>query len=162
MTRCTTERLGEPCSERWDTCCEAASDCTANICNDGLVCDTEPPRACPISRRRYKRDIEYVGQAALTQLHDELLAIKLANFRYRNEAPAAPAHLGFIIEDVEPSPSVDSAHDMVDLYGYLSMAVGAIQVQAKHIEALHKEVQSLRQELKQVRADGPPADGDRR
>jgi len=156
VKRCTSEQLGEPCSERWATCCEADSDCTFDICNAGLVCDTQPPLTCPISRRRYKQDIEYLGPTALAQLHDALLAIKLATFRYKREAPAAAPHLGFIIEDVEPSPSADSAHDMVDLYGYLSMAVGAIQVQAKQIDALQQEVQGLRQELQRANTEGPP------
>ena len=156
VKRCTSEQLGEPCSERWATCCEADSDCTGDICNAGLLCNTEPPWTCPISRRRYKQDIEYLGPVALAQLHDALLAIKLATFRYKREAPAAAPHLGFIIEDIEPSPSVDSAHDMVDLYGYLSMAVGAIQVQAKQIEALQQEIRGLRQELQRADTEGPP------
>lgn len=156
VKRCTSEQLGEPCSERWATCCEAESDCTGDICNAGLLCNTEPPWTCPISRRRYKQDIEYLGPTALAQLHDALLAVRLATFRYKREAPAAAPHLGFIIEDVEPSPSVDSAHDMVDLYGYLSMAVGAIQVQAKQIESLQHEVRDLRRELQRTDTEGPP------
>jgi hypothetical protein len=156
VKRCTSEQLGEPCSERGATCCETDSDCTGDICNAGLLCNTEPPWTCPISRRRYKQDIEYLGPTALAQLHDALLAIKLATFRYKREAAAAAPHLGFIIEDVEPSSSVDSAHDMVDLYGYLSMAVGAIQVQAKQIDALQQEVRDLRHELQHADSKGPP------
>ena len=135
----------------------SALSCASPHCrNAGLLCNTEPPWTCPISRRRYKQDIEYLGPTALVQLHDALLAMKLATFRYKREAAATAPHLGFIIEDVEPSPSIDSAHDMVDLYGFLSMAVGAIQVQAKQIEALQQEVQGLRQELQHADTEGPP------
>lgn len=156
VTRCTTQRLDDPCTEPSALCCEADSRCTFDMCNDGLICSTEAPRACPISRRRYKHDIEYLGQSGLEQLHHELLAIKLANFRYNSESSATQPHLGFIIEDVEPSQCVDSARDRVDLYGYLSMAVGAIQVQARQIEALRKEIDALRDELDQARQKVAP------
>jgi hypothetical protein len=151
VTRCTTERLDDACSEPGAMCCEADSRCTSDICNQGLICSSELPRGCPISRARYKHDIQYLGRSRLEQLHRELLAIKLANFRYNGEASSAQPHLGFIIDDVEPSQCVDSVRDRVDLYGYLSMAVGAIQVQARQLEALQREIDALRHELEQTR-----------
>ena len=78
-------------------------------------------------------------------LHDEVMQLRLATFRYRQNA--SRTQLGFIIDDAEPSPSIDPARDMVDLYAYTSMAVAALQTQAHEIEALRNEVRSLRREL---------------
>jgi hypothetical protein len=50
-------------------------------------------------------------------------------------------------EDVEPSPSVDSPNDRVDLYGYTSMAIAALQEQRRQIEGLKAEVRELRTQL---------------
>lgn len=41
--------------------------------------------------------------------------------------------------------------DMVDLYGYTSMAVAALQLQARQIEALKKELESLRRQIEETR-----------
>jgi len=73
------------------------------------------------------------------------MRLRLATFRYRQNA--SRTQLGFIIDDAEPSPSIDPARDMVDLYAYTSMAVAALQTQAHEIEALRNEVRSLRREL---------------
>ena len=105
----------------------------------------------PISRKSNKDDIRYLGQEELEKTYDKLRKTPLATFRYKEGGPAAPHHLGFMIEDIEPSPSVDPERNMVDLYGYTSMAVAAVQVQARQIEALQKEVDDLRRSLKQAR-----------
>ncbi|MGH7896283.1 MAG: hypothetical protein ACREQL_16575, partial [Candidatus Binatia bacterium] len=55
--------------------------------------------------------------------------------------------LGFIIDDVGTSPAVAADGGHVDLYGYTSMAVAAIQAQQKRIEALEREVAALRRAL---------------
>jgi hypothetical protein len=70
--------------------------------------------------------------------------MKLARYRYTAQGPNAPRRLGFLIDDQESSPAVDAERDMVDLYGYLSMAVASLQVQAREIEALKAEVAQLR------------------
>ena len=36
--------------------------------------------------------------------------------------------MGFVIEDIEPSAAVDPGRDMVNLYGYASMAVAGARV----------------------------------
>src|SRR5439155_22412171 len=60
-------------------------------------------------------------------------------------------HLGFIIDAVGASPAVAADGGHVDLYGYTSMAVGAIQAQQRRIDALTREVAALRAELARLR-----------
>lgn len=82
--------------------------------------------------------------------------LPLARFRYRGDL-SAREQLGFIIEDVEATPGVDGDH--VDLYGYTTMGVAAIQEQAARIEALERELHALRARLAAVesaRKGGPP------
>jgi len=120
-----------------------------DFCDRLLVCAASDPvqrGGCPISRRRAKEHIRYLGESDLRRLHDELMRFRLATFQYRENA--SRTQLGFIIDDVEPSLSIDPVRDLVDLYGYTSMAVAALQTQAREIEALRSEVESLRRELK--------------
>ena len=74
-------------------------------------------------------------------------SFRLASYQYNVPGAPADTHLGFIIDDVEPSPSVAPNGDTVDLYGYTSMAVAAVQEQAREIDQLKREVASLRHEL---------------
>jgi hypothetical protein len=52
-----------------------------------------------------------------------------------------------MIDDVAPSAAVAADRDHVDLHGYASMAVAAIQAQARELEALRAEVARLRARL---------------
>jgi uncharacterized small protein (DUF1192 family) len=72
------------------------------------------------------------------------MSLPLASYRYKDAAGAGP-QLGFIIEDVEPSVAVSGDH--VNMYGYLSMAVAAIQEQQAQIAALQGELEQLRAQL---------------
>ena len=146
------ETPGAACSPEGATC-DPGTDC-----NQLLVCATSDPTyggRCPISRRDAKEDIRYLGAEEARRLHDELMKFRLATFRYK-EAAAARTQLGFVIDDVAPSPSIDPARDMVDLYGYTSMAVAALQTQAREIEALEREVRALRRELEKERDETRP------
>ncbi len=107
--------------------------------------DPGVPTSCQfvVSRRAAKRNIEYLSEAELKRLHDELLTYRLATYRYTLRDPASASHLGFIIDDVAPSPSIAENGDRVDLYGYTSMAVAAVQTQAREIERLKKAVAAL-------------------
>jgi len=138
------------------SCAPAGATCDpGDFCNRLLVCAASDPTqggACPISRRRDKQDIRYLGAEDRKRLSDELLKLPLATYRYRAPEAASRTHLGFIIDDVEPSLSVDPDRDMVDLYGYASMAVAAIQTQADEIAALRREVAELRRELRKREA----------
>jgi hypothetical protein len=101
------------------------------------------PGGCPISSRKYKDEIQYVDNAALQQLHDETIGIRLATYNYKAQvADPNPKHLGFIIEDRPPqSSAVDWSHERVDLYGYLSMVVATMQVQEKEIAELRRQLE---------------------
>jgi hypothetical protein len=98
---------------------------------------------CPISRARYKQDISYLDESARARFHDQVTQLRLASYRYKN-APEVP-QLGFMIDDVEPSVAVSGDH--VNLYGYLSMAVAAIQVQDQQIKTLQNQLEQLQARL---------------
>jgi len=138
---------GTACSPEGKTCDPGS------FCNELLLCATSSPRAygrCPRSRARFKEDIRYLGPEEVRRLHAELMKFPLATFRYKGEA--CREHLGFIIEDVEPSLSVDAPDDMVDLYGYTTMTVAALQAQARELAALRREVAGLKRDLARRRA----------
>jgi hypothetical protein len=149
---CTTEQVGDPCA------CLGAECDPGDACDRLLECATSDPthgEMCPISRRRYKQDIQYLSAQDVKRLHDALLNFRLASYQYNLPGAPADTHLGFIIDDVEPSPSVAPHGDTVDLYGYTSMAVAAVQEQAREIDQLTHQVESLRQELKAARLGQP-------
>ncbi len=137
--------------------CMMRADCAANemCCGVGpspsFFCST----VCPISRRAYKTDIDYLDEEALRKVHDTLLGYRLSTYRYKADPAPSPRHLGFIIDDVGPGPSVAADGEHVDLYGYASMAVAAIQVQAKQIEELQREVRVLRRKVERREGKAP-------
>jgi hypothetical protein len=125
-------------------CTDEGARCETRSCGVDHVCAATDPIGnfgCPISRARYKRDVDYVDEAQLSRLHDEVTHLPLATWEYKH-APGVP-QLGFIIEDIEPSAAATGDH--VNVYGYLSMAVAAIQVQQRQIEALRAELSELRE-----------------
>ena len=143
MNKCTTEKAGDSCSTA-DALCDPQDSCARH-----LKCTDKDPRqgpgGCPISRRDFKSDIQYLQQNDEIALSQELLQTRLATYRYTAAGPQAPRHLGFIIDDRPDSPAVDAKRDMVDLYGYLSMSVATLQVQQRQIEALQQQLGELRQ-----------------
>lgn len=146
ISLCTTEKAGDSCTPDGKQC-DPKSDC-----NEVLRCASKDPKSspggCPISRRAYKTGIEYLDADGLKRYADELKKLRLATYKYKS---GGPTHLGFIIEDVEPSVSVDSPRDMVDLYGYTSMAVAALKLQDQKIALLEQELAALKKAL-QVRS----------
>jgi hypothetical protein len=112
--------------------------------------------ACPISSARFKRDISYIDDRRAERLREELLSMRMATYRYAQDDGAM--HLGFIIEDMPPgSPAVLPTRERVDLYGYISMAVAALQQQEKEIEALKAQVARLEKEnAGENRCEGAP------
>jgi len=140
---CSTQKTGEPCTLRFETCDPGVG------CGVRLLCTDRDPTShgCPISRRDAKRDISYLDDRDLDRVLDDIRRLRLATYRYKGEAEPARDHLGFIIDDVGDSPAVAADGGHVDLYGYASMAVAAIQAQQKRIDALEREVVALRREL---------------
>lgn len=52
--------------------------------------------------------------------------------------------LGFLIDDDPASPAVRPDGERVDLYGYTSLAIAALQEQQAEIDALKAEVEALK------------------
>lgn len=137
---CSTEKTGDPCSFEGKQCDPKSG------CGQMLLCTSSDPTlvGCPKSKAKFKSDIHYVAPAEQQRLANQLLDTKLATYRYTAAGPAAPRHLGFIIDDQPNSPAVDAQRDMVDLYGYLSLSVATLQVQQQQIEELRQQVEALR------------------
>lgn len=137
---CKDQKEGAACGSEGEMCDPK------NECGQMLACAKTDPKlmGCPKSRAKYKSDIKYLGGDDQKRLTQQLLDTKLATYKYTAAGPNAPTHLGFIIDDQPDSPAVDSQRDMVDLYGYLSMSVAALQTQQRQIEELRQEINSLR------------------
>lgn len=90
-----------------------------------------------------KRDIHPVAEDELQSLYEKVRNIQLSTYWYRSAPPASPRRLGFIIDDTDAPAAINPDGNTVDLYGYLSMAVAAVQVQAKEIEALRARIRVL-------------------
>ncbi|MBS2019486.1 MAG: hypothetical protein JST00_41875 [Deltaproteobacteria bacterium] len=147
--RCPSPRphIGDPCTNKEDSCAIGPpSECGQTI----LACNGKnwemPRNECPASTEKAKREIAYVTQRDARALRDDLLRVQLATYRYKSDSSH---HLGFIIEDMPPgSPAVLESRDHVDLYGYVSMAVAAIQVQQAQIEKLESELAETKRSCK--------------
>jgi len=138
----TCPGIGASCSTMGQTCGGPTSCNSVETCLDH---DPQTAGGCPISSRKFKDDIEYLDPTQLERMHDEVLRVRLATYNYKGQyADPNPKHLGFIVEDNPQSLAVDRGHDRVDLYGYLSMVVAAMQVQEKEIAALKQELAETR------------------
>lgn len=147
---CTTQKAGDACSSDGQRC-DPKSDCNALL----ICAKTDPktsPGGCPISRASAKREIAYVDDAMRQRLAHEIETTRLATYRYKT---GGPLRLGFLIDDQPLSMSVDPSRDMIDLYGYTSMAVAALQQQSKRIAALEAQLQTL-QASSRCKATGLP------
>lgn len=102
---------------------------------------------CPISTRRAKRDIEYLTPEAVNTLAATVRATRLATYEYTDPALAGRRRLGFILEDQPGSYASNPEGNQVDLYGYTSLLLAAVQSQSRQIDALTQEVETLRQRL---------------
>lgn len=141
----------EPGSGAEGRCCPEGTTFVANpssfmgCCPDGDLCGCQEGN-CPISRRQWKTDVRYLEQADVERLARELEAVRLATYRYRTDA-SGHTQLGFIIDDGVPAFGIAADQQHVDLYGYTSLAVAALQAQARELDALRSEVKALRERL---------------
>jgi len=108
---------------------------------------------CPRSNRSVKQDIRYLSHEDLERLADEVSKVRLTTYTYRDPSLGTDGHLGFIIEDNPQSPAVYPNQQHVDLYGYTSMAVAALQVQEKQLRAQEAQMAELRKELTSLRTE---------
>ena len=138
-SQCETSFKGEACGS---TTCKPGATCCSGVPFPTPTCVDSG--ACPVSQRKHKKDITYLSEADRERLNDELLRFPLATYRYKSESDADREHLGFIIDDVAPSPAVQANRERVDMYGYQTMAVAALQVQARELAALRREVDDLK------------------
>lgn len=143
---CTTEKLGEVCTT-------LGHPCDINDpCNVHLVCAYSDPTkqagGCPISRARAKTDIRYLDADQLATVEKELRAVRLARWRYKTAPADSPPQLGFIIDDLGTSPAINPDGESVNLYGYTSMAVAALHVQAAEVAELKAQVAELTRQVK--------------
>jgi ribosomal protein L29 len=142
---CSPQLAGSACPTLGDEC-DPQLGCGVHL-RCSITDPTKQPGGCPVSRMRYKQDIRYLSQEELRATARDLLSLPLADFRYRDGD--VRKHLGFMIDGHESLACVDG--DRVDLYGYASMAVAAVQVQAAEIAELRAELASLRKELRKRR-----------
>jgi hypothetical protein len=143
---CTTEVELAGCAPSGASC-DLQTDC-----NTELVCATEDPKeqegGCPISLRAAKTGIHYVDAMQAERLHQALLEVRLADYQYRDGVASPGQHLGFIIDDQpSDSPAVRPDGQRVDLYGYTSMAVAALQVQDLRLKEQERQLEAQRAEL---------------
>lgn len=131
----------------------AELECGANVCKKGQTCCSGVPfpkptcidgTMCPISQRQHKKDIAYLSETDRQRLNDELMSFRLATYRYKSEQVSEREHLGFIIDDVAPSAAVLQSGERVDMYGYQTMAVAALQTQAAEMTKLRRELDELK------------------
>jgi hypothetical protein len=128
------------------TTCMPGETCCSGVPYPSPTCTSGP---CAKSRRAYKKDISYLADDERQRLTDELYGFRLATYHYKAETTSDPTHLGFIIDDVAPSAAVDQrTGDHVDLYGYTTMTVAALQTQAREIAELRREIDALKKTCK--------------
>lgn len=109
------------------------------------LADPGVPLGCAlvVSQRAVKRDVTYLTPADTARLHDDLMSYRLATYRYTRRDASASKQLGFVLDDVPASPTIAAGGTRVDLYAYTSMAVAALQTQAREIERLKQAVAKL-------------------
>lgn len=149
---CTTEMVGAVCMTVGATCWPANSSC-----GELLQCaEADPkdnPGGCPVSRVNHKKNIEYLSDAEVASIADEATTMRLSSWHYKAEGGSARRHVGFLIDDMPESIAVGANGERVDLYGYTSMAIAAVQVQDKRLQTLERELAAMRAEVVRLRSE---------
>ena len=139
--------LGSACTTANKTCTYACGLGGARLCKQGAWY-TANGGPCPVSSRRAKKNILYLTEAERQRVAEDLARFKLATYEYRDPALGDRRYLGFIIEDVPGSPAVDRDGTMVDLYGYTSMILAAVQAQGEELAKLQAELAQVKRRLR--------------
>lgn len=137
-------RLGTACAPEGQVCDYGCEDGARRVCVDGGWTRSSMPGGCPVSTQQAKRDIEYLDAAAVEALATAVETTRLATYEYTDPARSGRRRLGFILEDQAGSFAVDPEQSQVDLYGYTSMLVAAVQAQSRRIEELERELAAIR------------------
>lgn len=137
-------QLGAACNPEGKICDYGCQPGRRRVCTDGIWVSDSSPGGCPMSTRRAKRDIEYLNPAEVDNLARELSSSRLATYEYTDPALAGRRRLGFILEDQPTSYATDPERSQVDLYGYTSMLVAALQSQERRIESLERQLARAR------------------
>ncbi len=137
--------LGTSCSTEGLLCRYDCEGTLARTCTGGLWVSTPQQNMCPVSTRSAKRDVHYLGADEIDGLARQAENTPLATYEYIDPSQPRGRHLGFIIED-QPRESFAVAPDRghVDLYGYTSMLLAAVQSQQRQIAAMQVEIEQLR------------------
>ncbi|TNE46897.1 MAG: tail fiber domain-containing protein [Deltaproteobacteria bacterium] len=147
IATCTVQKEGASCNQDGAQC-----DIANNNCNRLLRCSkTDPkqqPGGCPISLRKYKKEIRYLGPNERAKLYRHLMQLKLATYRYKQAGPKSRQRLGFMIDDNPHSLAIDPQRDQIDLYAYTSMVVAAMQQQARTLKQLQQQIKALQKTCK--------------
>jgi hypothetical protein len=136
--------VGSPCAQAGLECrygCEGPRQVT---CTRGRWSNEGAFDQCPMSRRSTKRDIRYLTEPEVEALARELRRLPLATWEYRDPALQGRRRLGFLLEDAPESYASDTEHGQVDLYGFASLLAAAVQSQGRELDALRREVRTLR------------------
>lgn len=148
-------RFGDVCSQEGLNCeygCNSpngAVTCRSGVWQRGSFDN------CPMSTRALKRDIEYVSATEADALAAQVRATRLATYEYTIPSMAGRRRLGFILENQPASFAADPERSQVDLYGYTSLLVAAVQSQARQIETLQRQVEDLQRQLPRARGRAP-------
>lgn len=149
VPECVTEVEGDPCSAE-DARCDLVNDCDVL-----LACvredPTQQPGGCPISLRQFKRDIHYLSPTERDAAAAQALSMDLSTWNYTWDSSTSRRRLGFIIDDQPRSAAVTADGGHVDLYGYTSLTLAAVQADHARIEAQAAEIEALRSELRELK-----------
>jgi hypothetical protein len=149
---CTNEMVGAACTTEGATCWPSNSSC-----GELLVCTSSDPKnnpgGCPISRVSHKKNIEYLSEKEVASIADEAMTMRLSSWHYKAEGESTRRHVGFLIDDMPESIAVSDSGERVDLYGYTSMAIAAVQVQDKRLQMLERELAAMRTEMARLRTE---------
>ncbi len=97
------------------------------------------------STRDAKTDISYVDASTTEEMFNQLVNLKIANYRYKIEDPSDPLRLGFIAEDAQKiAPEVLSPDGKgVDLYKLATFTLSGVQTLAAKVDAQDLRLTSL-------------------